>query len=523
MPNYTSPLWTEAPALGRFPRLAGDLTVDVAIVGAGITGVTAARLLKDAGLRVALVESRRVGQGETSKTTAHLTEILDTRLHTLIARFGVDGARLAVQGQRAALDRIAAFIDARSIACDFQRLPGFLYTETPDGVRTLEAEAAAAERIDLPAALTRDVPLPFPVFQALRFEHQAQFHPRAYLHALCDNLDCDGSHVFEETHVSAVEDGEPCRVVTALGVITARDVIVAAHVPITNLVLLHTKLAAYRTYAVAIADPPSVNVEGLFWDTAEPYHYTRQQIVGGTRYLIVGGEDHKVGENDDTTASFKRLEQFVLAHFGQRVAPTDFRWSGQIIESADGLPYVGRNALSRHTFVATGFSGNGMTNGTLAAMVLADEVRGVSNQWSRLLDATRIKPLASAKAFISENVDYPKHLIGDRIAQLIHGGDVGDIAPGEGAVLLVRGTKLAIHRNGAGELSALSPVCTHLGCLVHWNTTAKSWDCPCHGSRFDPTGHVLNGPAVAPLEAKPLPPDLDEDAVPVQAAPEPLV
>lgn len=523
MPNYTNALWTETPPLGRFPRLAGDLTIDVAIIGAGITGVTAARLLKDAGLRVALVESRRVGKGETSKTTAHLTEVLDTRLHTLVSRFGVDGARLAVAGQRAACNRIAAFIELRSIDCDFQRLPGFLYAETPDGVRTLEAEAEAAERIGLPAALTREVPLPFPVFQALRFEQQAQFQPRAYLHALCDGLDCGGSHVFEDTHVTAVEDGTPCRVITDRGVITASDVIVAAHVPITNLLFLHTKLAAYRTYAVALSDPETPPIDGLFWDTAEPYHYIREHVVDGRRYLIVGGEDHKVGETDDTTASFKRLEEYVQAHFGQAVAPTDFRWSGQIIEPADGLPYVGRNSLSSHTFVATGYSGNGMTNGTLAAMVLSDEVRGVANDWSRLLDATRIKPLASAKAFISENVDYPRHLIGDRLAQLTRGGDVNALPAGEGAVLSVRGAKLAVYRNGAGELSALSPVCTHLGCLVHWNTTEKSWDCPCHGSRFDPMGHVLNGPAVTPLEAKELPSDLDDEAVPIEIAPDPLI
>lgn len=522
MPNYKNAIWTETPPLGRFPRLAGDLAVDVAIVGAGITGVTAARLLKDAGLRVALIESRRVGKGETSRTTAHLTEVMDTRLHTLVSRFGVDGARLAVEGQRAAINRIAAFIELRSIDCAFHRVPGYLYAETPDSVRALEEEADAAQRIGQPAIFTREVPLPFPVFQALRFEHQAQFNPRAYLHALCDGLDCHGSHVFEETHVTAVEDGEPCRVITDRGVVTAGNVIVAAHVPISNLVLLHTKLAAYRTYVVAMTNPAAV-LQGLFWDTAQPYHYLRQQIVDGTRYLIVGGEDHKVGENDDTTVPFRRLEEYVRAHFGQPVAPTDFRWSGQIIEPADGLPYVGRNSLSSHTYVATGYSGNGMTNGTLAAMVLSDEIRGVDNEWSKVLAATRIKPLAAARAFISENVDYPKHLIGDRLAQIVRGGDVDDIPPGEGAVMMVKGTKLAVYRNGSGELSALSPVCTHLGCLVHWNTTEKSWDCPCHGSRFDPMGRVLNGPAVAALQARPLPPDLGDETSPLIATPDPLV
>ncbi len=451
-----------------------------------------------------------------------LTEVLDTRLHTLVSRFGVDGARLAAQGQRAAINRIAAFIEMRSIDCDFQRVPGFLFAETPDGVRTLEADADAAQRIGLPALFTRDVPLPFPVFQALRFEQQAQFQPRAYLHALCDGLDCYGSHVFEETHVTAVEDGQPCRVITDRGVITASDVIVAAHVPISNVVLVHTKLAAYRTYVVAVADAKA-NLEGLYWDTADPYHYIRQHVVDGTPYLIVGGHDHKVGENDDTTVPFHRLEEYTLAHFGQRVAPTDYRWSGQIIEAADGLPYVGRNALSSHTYVATGYAGNGITSGTLAAMVISDEIRGVANDWRTLLDATRIKPLAAARAFISENVDFPRHLIGDRLAQIIQTTDANDIPSGEGAVLSTKGGKLAVYRNGAGELSALSPVCTHLGCLVHWNTTQKSWDCPCHGSRFDPMGHVLNGPAVTPLEAKPLPSDLDDERVPSPMAPDPLV
>jgi Rieske Fe-S protein len=237
----------------------------------------------------------------------------------------------------------------------------------------------------------------------------------------------------------------------------------------------------------------------------DPYHYVRGQTIRGVPYLIVGGEDHKVGEHDDTTQPFARLEAYASARLRQPIAPTDFRWSGQIIESADGLPYVGRNSLSKHVYVATGYSGNGMTGGTLAATILTDQVRGIANDWSALLDATRLKPLASAAAVVRENVDYPKHMLRDHLVLLPRKKEIERIPPGGGAVLSVDGTKLAVYRNAEGQLSALSPVCPHLGCIVHWNTAEKSWDCPCHGSRFDPTGHVLNGPATKALESKALP------------------
>jgi Rieske Fe-S protein len=207
----------------------------------------------------------------------------------------------------------------------------------------------------------------------------------------------------------------------------------------------------------------------------------------------VGGEDHKVGEADDTTAPFERLEAYVRVRFGRDVAATDFRWSGQIVESADGLPYVGRNSMSYDVYVATGYGGNGITQGTLAATVIADEITRVANPYRELLDATRIKPLASAGAVLAENLDYPKHMVADRLSRAGGEAELAAIAPGEGRVLSLGGERLAVYRNANGQLGALSPVCTHLGCLVHWNTTEKSWDCPCHGSRFDPHGRVLNG------------------------------
>jgi glycine/D-amino acid oxidase-like deaminating enzyme/nitrite reductase/ring-hydroxylating ferredoxin subunit len=508
MPNYTNSVWSEATPAPAYPPLAGNVDVDVAVVGGGITGITSALLLARAGRRVAVVEARRIGKGESGKTTAHLTEALDVPYQTLISRFGLTGARLAASAQRAAIERIAAFTDECGIDCDLRRVPGFVFAETRAERAVLEREAAAVHKLGLNAALVERAPLPFPIAGALRFDDQATLHPRIYLQGLERAFVALGGLIFEDTQVVAIDEGEPCRVISDRGVVAAREVIVAAHVPIVNRVLLHAKLAAYRTYVVGVDLGQSAGIgDGMYWDMADPYHYIRSQEIGDRRYLLVGGEDHKVGESDDTTAPFERLESYVRVRFGRDVAATDYRWSGQIVVSADGLPYVGHNSLSHDVFVATGYAGNGVTQGTLAAMVLADEICDLANPFAELLDATRIKPLASVGAVLAENLDYPKHLLADRLPGSVDEGAeaLAAIPPGEGQVLSLGGERLAVYRNANGELGALSPKCTHLGCLVHWNTTEKSWDCPCHGSRFDPHGRVLNGPAVAALEARAIP------------------
>jgi glycine/D-amino acid oxidase-like deaminating enzyme/nitrite reductase/ring-hydroxylating ferredoxin subunit len=517
MPNYTNSVWSEATPAPPYPPLSGNVTVDVAVVGGGITGISTALLLARAGRRVAVVEARRIGKGESGKTTAHLTEALDVPYHVLISRFGVDGARLAAAGQRAAIERIAAFTDECAIDCDFRRVSGYAYAETRAERAALEREAVAARKLGLNTTLVERAPLPFPIAGALRFEDQATIHPRIYLQGLERAFVALGGRIYEDTQVIAIDEGEPCRVISDRGVVAAEDVIVAAHVPIVNRVLLHAKLAAYRTYVVGVDLAGDAGVgDGLYWDMASPYHYIRAHTVGARRYLLVGGEDHKVGESDDTTAPFDRLEAYVRVRFGRDVAPTDYRWSGQIVVSADGLPYVGRNSLSNDVFVATGYAGNGITQGTLAAMVLTDEICGLANPLTELLDATRIKPLASVGAVLAENLDYPKHLLADRLPGSHDEGTeaLAAIPPGEGRVLSVGGERLAVYRNANGQLGALSPKCTHLGCLVHWNTTEKSWDCPCHGSRFDPHGRVLNGPAVNALEAREIP-GMEEEQEPV--------
>jgi glycine/D-amino acid oxidase-like deaminating enzyme/nitrite reductase/ring-hydroxylating ferredoxin subunit len=503
MSNQTSSVWMEeVEEAPRWPRLSGEIRADVAVVGGGMTGVTTACLLSRAGKKVVILEARRIGQGETGRTTAHLTVAMDQRYHSILSKFGRDGARAVFESQEEAVSRIESLVRELRIDCQFERLPGFLFTESEKQRDEIEAEAAACEQLSIPAVLTREVPLPFPVAQALRFEGQAQLHPTRYLLALAGSVAGGGSQIFEDSPVLEVIEDEPCRVITEGGTVVADHVVVAAHVPIFNRVFVHTKIAAYRSYVLA-ARLPGTGPAGLFWDTEDPYHYIRAcRTREGAHLLLVGGEDHKVGHDPDSGSRFERLEAYLGARFGR--LPIERRWSGQIIEPVDGLPYIGRNALSSRTYVATGYAGQGMTSGTVAAAILCAEVQGMKSPYAELYDATRIKPIAAAREFVRENVDFPARLVGDRLRRHDHPA-AANILPGEGAVVTLDGERMAVYRHPAGELHALSPVCTHLGCLVGWNNAEKSWDCPCHGSRFDPSGQVLNGPAVAGLEARVLP------------------
>ncbi|MFP2928426.1 FAD-dependent oxidoreductase [Pyxidicoccus sp. 3LG] len=493
-------LWTVTTPPRDFPALPGDLTVDVAIIGGGMAGLTTAWLLKRAGKRVAVLEMHRILSGQTGQTTAHLTELLDTPYSTLARDFGEKGARLAASSSRAALEQMASLSTELGIDCDFQRVPMYRYAETERELKELEQEVKAAREAGLLATFTRDVPLPFPVKGAMRVEDQALFHPRKYLLGLADRIPGDGSYLFENTRVTDVQDGTPCRVVTDRGTVTAAAVVEATTTPL-NRVFMHTKLYPYRTYAVA--GPLEGPLEaGQYYDSQDPYHYVRTQPVDGRMYLIVGGEDHKVGAQEDTDRCFESLERFTLARFP--VKDITHRWSGQVIEPADGLAYIGRNSASRHVYVATGFSGTGMTFGTLAGMILSDLILGRQSPYAALYDATRVKPQAGAKDFIQENAEVAFRFVADRLARP-EGRKLADVAPGEAKVLEVDGKKVAVYREENGTTHAVSPVCTHLGCHVHWNGAERSWDCPCHGARYSPTGKVLNGPAVKDLPTRKLP------------------
>ena len=502
-------LWVETSPLTSFPKLTTDLEVDVAIVGGGIAGVTAAAQLRRAGASVAIVDAGRIGEGETGNTSAHLATHHDLYYRDTISRFGLEGATLAAQSRMAAIDTIEAFSRSLSIPCSFERVPAYLYTDRDEDVESLYAEEEACRRVGVACSFVSEVPLPFQTVGALRFDRQAQFHPRRYLLALLHSLIGPRCRVFESTRVHQVESGSPCRVVTSGNVITAKQVIVATNVPINNRVFLITKLASYRSYVIGARVPASFAARALFWDTLDPYHYVRMHALDdGMSLLIVGGEDHKTGTEDDPKACFSRLEEWTRARFP--VTSIDHRWSGQIVEPADGLPYIGHNALESNVFVATGFSGDGLTNGTLAGVLLADQILGRDNPWGALYAATRVKPLASVKEFVSENVDFPAHFVGD-LFKSPQARSVDEVHPGDGKLVRVGSKRLAVYREPNGALHAFSPACPHMGCFVKFNGAEKSWDCPCHGSRFAcDSGQVLNGPATHGLAPR----ELDESPRP---------
>jgi glycine/D-amino acid oxidase-like deaminating enzyme/nitrite reductase/ring-hydroxylating ferredoxin subunit len=512
----TDPLWMADSAAAVYPRLEHDqLRVDVAVVGAGITGITAARELLAAGRTVALVDSHQVASGVSARTTAHLTEVLDTRYHEIERQFGPEAATLVARSQRAAIEYIFETAAAANIDCGLERVTGYLLAERRDQLDELKHERGACLRAGVTVEPGEPL-LPFPTRAALCFPNQAQFHSRQYLLPLVEDFQRRGGHVFERTHVIAVHEGEPCHLYTQHGPeLQAEHVILATHSPL-NRVLIQTKLAQYRSYVVAGA--VERGPEGLFWDMEDPYHYVRTARVGSQSYLLVGGADHKTAIPEEGVDPYAELRSYA-ARFG--VLDTPYQWSAQVVESADGLPFVGLNARSECVYVATGFSGNGMTFGTMAGHILSDLCQGKANPYADLYQATRVKPMASLGSYLSENSDFPMHLVADwmRPAE-VH--SPREIARGEGKILRQGSRRLAVYCDDAGRMHSVSPVCTHLGCIVKFNAAERTWDCPCHGSRFDADGAVLDGPAKRPLEPRTLAPDTaDKPSRDISAVPEP--
>jgi glycine/D-amino acid oxidase-like deaminating enzyme/nitrite reductase/ring-hydroxylating ferredoxin subunit len=495
MDQQTTSLWHATSAAPHFDRLAGDLHVDVAIIGAGITGLTAALLLAERGQSVAVLEKESIASGETGNTTAHITVAIDARYHYVRRKYSLEEARLVADANRAAVEKIAELIERYDINCRFRRVPGYLYTEKRKYVSELKNEAAAAQAAGLDARWTDEVPLPLSTRGAVLWANQAQFHPGEYLSALASRATDRGARIFEHTLVTGVENGEPCVVDTEHGRVTAGAVFMATNVPVVGFTHVHTLAAAYRSYALAFAETEP-HPEGLFWDTADPYHYTRWQDTHEGTFLIVGGEDHRVGEEEDTEGCFSRLHDYARESFGEK--PLRYRWSGQIIEPHGGLPLMGGTG---NVYISTGYAGQGMTFGTVGAMVIADQITGVENPWSDVFDHKRLRPHVTTREFITENLHFPAHLIPDRLSKAdVEAKSTDAIAAGEGKIIDLDGRKVAASRDAEGALHCVSPVCTHMKCDVAWNLAEQTWDCPCHGSRFTPDGAVLNGPAREPLE-----------------------
>jgi glycine/D-amino acid oxidase-like deaminating enzyme/nitrite reductase/ring-hydroxylating ferredoxin subunit len=503
----TNPYWIDNTPAPRFAALKEDIAVDVLVIGAGITGITAAYLLKRAGRHVALVDKDRCLSGDTSHTTAHLTCVTDTPLSELVKTFGSDHAQAIWDAQLAAIDTIDRTVWREQIKCQFEWVPAYLFnhgagsSESDTSAADLSREAQLAAELGFDAEFMKSVPL----FHrpGVRFENQAKFHPRKYLLALLRLLSsAKGCQIYEGTEVGEI-DGTPITATTADGHrIHCEHVLMATHVPLQGksgmlpATLLQSKLAPYSTYALGGWVPRGTVQEALFWDTGDPYEYLRVDRRHDHDFVIFGGEDHKTGQVEDTSQCFSRLEQRI-----KKLLPeisVTHRWSGQVIETNDGLPYIGETA--ERQYVATGFSGNGMTFGTLSAMMFADYVAGQINPWAELFDPGRTKITGGLWDYLKENKDYPYYLIRDRFAG--NGGhSLRTIKRGTGEVIDVGGKPAAVYRGLDSQIYVRSAICTHMGCYVHWNDAERTWDCPCHGSRFKVNGDVLAGPAEDALAA----------------------
>lgn len=500
-PGKAESLWIDGEPATRHVPLRAGVKVDVAVLGGGIAGVTTALLLKRAGASVALIESGRLGGGVTGYTSAKVSSGHGLIYDDLTSDFGAETAAIYAQANQAALTRIAEEVRQSGIDCDFRHKPAFVYAETVDDLESVEAEVEAARAAGLPVSFVGDVDLPWPVAGAIRYEHQAEFHPRRYLLALAKQIGGGGSRIFERTRVTAVTEGRPCVVQTERGDLSADHVVVATHFPILDRSLFFARMSPERSYVIA-ARASGEQPEGMYLSTESPSHSVRlHPAPDGGEYLLLGGESHKTGEGGSTTERYERLAAWGEGRFSIR--SFTHRWSTQDNMPADGLPFIGRYApRSQRLWVATGFRKWGMTNGTAAASILTDAILGRDNAWAEPFNPNRLNVRAAAPKLVKENANVGVHIVGDRITEALTRRGPGDLAPGEGAVVWQGRGQVAAYRDDGGTLHAVSPTCTHLGCRVVFNDAERSWDCPCHGSRFGVDGEVLQGPAVKTLAAE---------------------
>ncbi|HEX7334642.1 MAG TPA: FAD-dependent oxidoreductase [Pyrinomonadaceae bacterium] len=494
-------IWMATANTPSQSRLRENIRTDCCIIGAGIAGLSTAYLLGREGRSVVVLDDGLIGGGMTGRTTAHLTNAYDDRYVEIEKIHGGEASRLTAESHTAAIQKIAEIVTREKIDCDFEWLDGFLFAATPDEVDLLNDELAAAHRAGL-TGVEKVARAPLDSFDtgvALRFPRQAQFHPLHYMEGLTRAIMRDGGRLFGQTHATKIEGGSNARVETSHGPVVRCDcVVVATNTPVNDRVAIHTKQSPYVTYAIGVHVPKHSVTRALYWDTGDPYHYVRLQTENDYDVLIVGGEDHKTGQANDGFERYGRLEQWTRERFPQMLE-VKFRWSGQVMEPVDGLAFIGRNPLDEdNVYIATGDSGQGMTHGTIAGMLLTDLIQFRKNKWEDLYSPSRIR-VKSLPEYASENIN-----VAGQYADYLTAGDIkseSELKPCEGAIMREGVSKVAVHRDQNGKVHKMSAVCPHLGCIVAWNSTEQTWDCPCHGSRFSAEGRVYHGPANNDLAA----------------------
>lgn len=486
--------WLIEKRTSSFPKLDSKIEVDVAIIGGGITGLMTAYELTMAGKKVALLEQHQIAEAETGWTTAFVTYVTDTKLAKLHTTFGAEKAALAWKSGRAAIDELERIIKKEKIDCDFMRVPAYVYTMDEKGLTELHEEEELGKTDGLKMKID-DKSLGFTSIGHLRVENQAKFHPVKFLTALADRLEAKGAHIFENSKALSWEGKDTRIVKTKDGEVHAKYVVIATHIPCGDPNQISERITAFQTYCVEANIPSGILSEALYWDTQTPYHYFRVDHFPTHDRIILGGEDHKTGQGNDTESHFANLKNYL----GKLLPETKYelvrQWEGQVLETIDGLPFIGSLFKNNRLLFATGFSGNGMTYGVLSGMILRDLILEKTNPYANLYRTLRFTGVTN---YFERGYNFVKEMIKGRLQK--DDSKINDIVAGSGAVVEMDGKKVAVFKTPAGKIIKLSPVCTHLKCIVQWNDAGKTWDCPCHGSRFQKDGAVMNGPANKPLE-----------------------
>ncbi|GAB4549476.1 MAG: FAD-dependent oxidoreductase [Pleurocapsa sp.] len=502
LPGKPISFWLDSTAKTSFPPME-NVTVDVAIIGAGIAGITAAYLLKQAGKTVALVEAQQIAASASGHTTAKVTSLHQLIYANLIDRLGEDKARLYGESNQAGVEFIATTVEKEGIDCDFQRQDTYSFAEDKKNLDKIQKEYDAAVKLGLPAEFVTETTLPFEIAGAIKFTNQAQFHVRKYLLHLANTIPGDGSYIFENSRVQTVDEGTPCRVYANDTTLQATDVLLTTHLPIMDQGLYFAKAYPQRSYIIGAKISEEKAPQGMYIGVGDNYHSIRTTPTeDGGLLLLIGGGGHKVGEKSETEESYQELEQYARSHFG--IEQIDYRWSSQDYKSFDRLPYIGKlTPANNHIYVATGFSLWGMSKGAMAGMMLADLLQGKTNPWADLYDSLRATPFVTPES-IKNNLDVGMHWVGDRLKGITD-WSVDDVKPGEGKIITLKGEKVGVYKDETGKVTAVNATCPHLACIVNWNSAEKTWDCPCHGGRFTCKGKVIQSPPVKDLEAKLLP------------------
>ena len=486
----------------KYPELRGEVSADVAVVGGGMAGITAAYFLAEKGLKVVIVESGRIASGTSGNTTAKITAQHDLKYAFLYEKVGEQKARMYGESNRWAVDEAERIIKKERIDCDLERLPSFIYARTEDGLEKIKEEMKAVTELGLSAAFVRHVDgLPFDIRGAIKFDRQAVFHPRKFLLALAEKIVALGGRIYENTEATIIKEGSPHLVACQKGSVKTRTVIIATNYPIYDRGVFFVRMHQMRSYALAAKLEGSLP-HGMFMNEDELGITFRPYRANGEEWLIVGGEDHITGRDHDEVDHFTTLEEKARQRFD--IISVDHRWAAQDSTTIDRVPFIGKMPLANDMFVTTGYGEWGMTTSIVSAKLLTDLITNVENKWEELYAPARFRPVSSAPK-MKETAMNLMQGFGDHLRDAEAFEDI-KLERGEGKIISYHGKKLAVSRGENGTVKVVSPTCTHMGCMVAWNRTEGSWDCPCHGSRFAPDGAVLDGPAIKPLAEEPLPP-----------------